>query len=157
MRTIVPAHLNEAKDKLVLIDQTLLPEREVYLELSDMESIWEAIRSLRVRGAPAIGITAGFALYLAARHADTGTPEALRMVFDQAKNYLATSRPTAVNLFWALNRMARRYDRMAGQPNEAVIAAMLEESEAILAEDQAMGIFDRGTWAVSAEARHGAS
>ncbi len=140
MKTIVPAHLNEAKDKLVLIDQTLLPEREVYLELSDMESIWEAIRSLRVRGAPAIGITAGFALYLAVRHADTGTPEALRMVFDQAKNYLATSRPTAVNLFWALNRMARRYDRIAGQPNEAVIAAMLEESEAILAEDQAMGI-----------------
>ena len=139
MKTIVPAHLNADKDKLVLLDQTVLPEQEVYLELTETASIWEAIRSLRVRGAPAIGITAGFALYLAIKYADVGSPEELRTVFDEACEYLATSRPTAVNLFWALKRMTRRYDAVSGRSNSEVVAALLEESEAILEEDQSMG------------------
>ena len=61
-QTIIPAQLNKTKDKLILIDQTLLPNDEVYLELYKPEDIWEAIKMLRVRGAPAIGITAGFGM-----------------------------------------------------------------------------------------------
>jgi methylthioribose-1-phosphate isomerase len=90
--------------KLRLIDQTLLPEELVYLELDDREAIWDAIKRLAVRGAPAIGCAAALGLAAVAQHADTICVDAfLEEVADIAK-YLETSRPTAVNLSWALRR-----------------------------------------------------
>ncbi len=140
MKTIVPAHLNDAKDKLVLIDQTLLPVEEVFLELEKMEDIWEAIKMLRVRGAPAIGVAAGFAAYLAAKQSTATTVEGLKSDFEKARDYLATSRPTAVNLFWALDRMTERFDKEMDKSVDEIKAALLEESEEILREDQEMGM-----------------
>ena len=140
MKTIVPAHLNDAKDKLVLIDQTLLPVEEVILELDKMEDIWEAIKKLRVRGAPAIGCAAGFGAYLGAKQSTATTVEGLRADFEKCRDYLATSRPTAVNLFWALDRMTARFDKEMDKTVDEIKAALLEESEAILKEDQEMGV-----------------
>jgi len=139
MKTIVPAYLNETKDKVVMIDQTLLPCDEVFLELFKMEDIWEAIKMLRVRGAPAIGCAAGFGAYLSVKHANVTTVAQLRAKFEKDRDYLATSRPTAVNLFWALNRMTDRFDKEMDKSIEQIVAALLEESEEILAEDQRMG------------------
>ncbi len=90
---------------LELIDQTLLPIELRRIQLRGVESVWEAIKTLRVRGAPAIGIAATYGLVLGLQDATTlGRVEFLRRV-DDATAYLASSRPTAVNLFWALDRM----------------------------------------------------
>lgn len=140
MKTIVPAYLNETKDKIVMIDQTLLPVEEVVLELEKMEDIWEAIKMLRVRGAPAIGVTAGFAAYLAALQSTATTAEGLKKDFVKARDYLATSRPTAVNLFWALDRMTARLEKEMDKSVDEIKQCLLEESEAILKEDQEMGV-----------------
>ncbi len=137
--TIWPVRLNDKKDKLLLIDQTLLPNKEKILELSDIKDIWEAIKMLRVRGAPAIGVTAGFAMYLAAKNSKAKDSKTLEFDFIKAKDYLATSRPTAVNLFWALDRMYDRLKAESQKPVDEIVFCLLEESEAILAEDRAMG------------------
>ena len=90
---------------LVIIDQTKLPGKIELLSLTDIKDIWEAIRLLKVRGAPAIGVAAAAGIYLAAEQIGTDDPQSFYEEFQQAKNYLAGSRPTAVNLFWALDRM----------------------------------------------------
>lgn len=139
MKTIVPAYLNDTKDKLILIDQTLLPSKEEILELDKMEDIWEAIKMLRVRGAPAIGVAAGFAVYLAVKQSTATTAAGLKEDFERARDYLATSRPTAVNLFWALDRMTARLEKEMDKSVDEIKQCLLEESEAILKEDQDMG------------------
>lgn len=90
---------------LVIIDQTQLPGKIEMLSLTDIKDIWEAIRLLKVRGAPAIGVAAAAGIYLAAEKIHTEDTQVFYSEFQQAKKYLATSRPTAVNLFWALDRM----------------------------------------------------
>ena len=90
---------------LEILDQTLLPGEVKTLYLSDMRDIWEAIYSLRVRGAPAIGVCAGYALALAASQIDEEEKDAFFAKLRETKDYLASARPTAVNLFWALDRM----------------------------------------------------
>lgn len=98
--------LDIERKALVIIDQTLLPERIEMLALTESEEIWEAIYRLRVRGAPAIGVAAAIGVYLAAEKVQTEDRESFCREFQKAKEYLATSRPTAVNLFWALERMS---------------------------------------------------
>src|SRR6266542_3207649 len=88
-----------------IIDQTLLPNELKYLDIADMQTMWEAIKVLRVRGAPAIGIAAAFGLYLAARDSSAADYASFKADVDRAADYLASSRPTAVNLFWALKRI----------------------------------------------------
>ncbi len=139
MKTIVPAHLNEANDKLVLLDQTLLPVEEKFLELDKVEDIWEAIKKLRVRGAPAIGVAAGFGIYLAVKDFETENFNEFEAFFLKNKEYLASSRPTAVNLFWALDRMTYRLQVEQNKSIKEIKEALLEESQKILVEDQAMG------------------
>ncbi len=113
-----------------LLDQTLLPDREVYLELRTVEAVAEAIRALRVRGAPLIGIAAAMGVAIAA---DEGASlERVR----QAIVLLGATRPTAVNLHWALRRMERRAD-VVKNPRE-LSAALREEAQAIWDEDRAM-------------------
>jgi methylthioribose-1-phosphate isomerase len=138
--TVVPARLNETKDKLILIDQTLLPTEEKFLELNNAEDIWEAIKKLRVRGAPAIGVAAGFGLYVCAKKSKATTVAEFKKEFLEIRDYLASSRPTAVNLFWALDRMTVRFEKEESKTVEEIKEALLEESEKILAEDQAMGM-----------------
>ena len=96
-KSLTPGHV-------VMIDQTRLPDELVYLHSRDVTEVWTAIRTLQVRGAPAIGIAAAMGIVVAIQdHA--GPTESLHATLLGAADYLATSRPTAVNLFWALNRM----------------------------------------------------
>src|SRR5690554_5775539 len=137
--SIIPAKLNKRKDKLVLIDQTLLPDEEKFLELDKAEDIREAIKKLRVRGAPAIGIAAAFGLYVCTLKSKATNVKDLKKEFAGVRDYLAGSRPTAVNLFWALNRMSRRFEQEEDKTVDEIKKALLEESEEIFKEDQAMG------------------
>jgi len=92
-----------------LLDQRLLPEEIVYLPLETKEDVWESIRHMKVRGAPAIGIAAAYGVVLGSYKAST-IDEWIKQVHE-ACEYLATSRPTAVNLFWALDRMKAAADQ----------------------------------------------
>jgi methylthioribose-1-phosphate isomerase len=129
--------LDDAASCVVMIDQTLLPGKLELLRLSKLPEIWEAIQLLRVRGAPAIGVTAGFAAYLAAKAQTTEDLSAFEKQFDVDMTYLAASRPTAVNLFWALNRMktAERAAANAGKSVAEIKQILLAEAEAIREED----------------------
>jgi len=122
-----------------LLDQTLLPEREVQLEIRDLERLAEAIGALRVRGAPAIGIAGAYGVALSAARAareSAGAAAAIRVVEEDASR-LASVRPTAVNLAWAVGRVARRVrDALSSGASAADAAvAALDEARAIHAED----------------------
>lgn len=97
--------LDDENSALVIIDQTQLPYNTEILSLTKQIEIWNAIYLLQVRGAPAIGVAAAIGIYLAAKEIEADTYEDFYGQFTKAKEYLASSRPTAVNLFWALNRM----------------------------------------------------
>ena len=99
--------MDEQTGELVIIDQTRLPGETVFLRLSRPEEIHEAIYKLRVRGAPAIGVAAAIGIYAACRHLPEDSPAAFTAEFARIRDYLASARPTAVNLTWALNRMAK--------------------------------------------------
>jgi methylthioribose-1-phosphate isomerase len=118
-----------------ILDQTLLPIEESYRDLETMEEVAEAIRTLRVRGAPLIGIAAAMGVTLALRKA-AGEREGLKRVRD-ACSLLGATRPTAVNLQWALDRMCRRAE-VAAEAGEPLASAMIEEANAIWEEDRAM-------------------
>ncbi|TFE30593.1 S-methyl-5-thioribose-1-phosphate isomerase [Cohnella luojiensis] len=126
------------KDALSLLDQRLLPEEIVYLRLTSPQDVWAAIRELKVRGAPAIGIAAAYGVVLGVADsiADSQTWEA---EVNRHAEYLATSRPTAVNLFWALDRMKARARNLAlsGTPAAEAKKALLAEAQLIQAEDEA--------------------
>ena len=94
-----------ADGQLHIIDQTLLPGEYKVIRLDTVADVWEAIKALRVRGAPAIGICAGFGVLVAVKEKAPSDAAAMRAAVGEAADYLATSRPTAVNLFWALDRM----------------------------------------------------
>ncbi|MBM3216164.1 S-methyl-5-thioribose-1-phosphate isomerase [Candidatus Poribacteria bacterium] len=119
-----------------LLDQTRLPGEVVYKDCRTVDEVWEAIRSLRVRGAPAIGIAAAYGV-LCGIDGDGSTAELIRQA-DAAADHLATSRPTAVNLFWALERMRRVAHENARLEPDAFRARMLREADAILTEDDAL-------------------
>lgn len=128
--------LDDETGVLVILDQTLLPGETVYLRLRQQSEIWEAIYQLRVRGAPAIGIAAAYGAYLGIRDSRATTWNELAAEFADVKKYLASARPTAVNLFWALDRMEARLNAAKGaQPVEAK-AALKAEAESIREEDE---------------------
>lgn len=97
--------LDEEKHALVIIDQTKLPGSIEMLSLTESREIWEAIYLLKVRGAPAIGVAAAIGIYVVCLRFETDNPQEFGRKFHETKEYLAASRPTAVNLFWALERM----------------------------------------------------
>jgi len=94
-----------ANDCVRLVDQTLLPDDIRYIDITDIDGMYEAIQVLRVRGAPAIGVAAAFGLYLGVRNFEGGGVDEFLEFVDERAAYLAGARPTAVNLFWALDRM----------------------------------------------------
>ena len=120
---------------LEILDQTLLPGEVKTLHLSDMRDIWEAIYSLRVRGAPAIGVAAAIGLYLAALEIDTDSADEFFGRLAAAKAYLAAARPTAVNLFWALDRMERAALACREKPVGEIKARLHDEAVRIREED----------------------
>ncbi|MCL2498056.1 MAG: S-methyl-5-thioribose-1-phosphate isomerase [Symbiobacteriaceae bacterium] len=128
-----------ADNTLVILDQQKLPQEIVYLSLTSLEEVWQSIKELKVRGAPAIGIAAAWGLALHIQKQASGGVE-LDSIFQLARSYLASSRPTAVNLFWALDRMARCWELGLAQSQSltALKAALLGEAAAIQEEDAAM-------------------
>ena len=130
---------DEKAGEIVIIDQTLLPGEIKLLRLSKIEDIWEAIKVLRVRGAPAIGVTAAFAAYLAGKAIETGDTQVFKEKFTVSAEYLATSRPTAVNLFWALDRMRSVVSGLEGKASvEQIKDELLKEALVIRDEDIAI-------------------
>lgn len=108
---------------LVILDQTKLPNEEVFVRLETKESVWDAIRKLMVRGAPAIGVCAGFGLAVSMEQDDSPDTGTFRRRVRETADYLNSSRPTAVNLSWALERVCGRLDRYLKNPEEGAGAA----------------------------------
>jgi methylthioribose-1-phosphate isomerase len=130
--------LDDAAGAVVILDQTQLPNRTVYLTLRTPEEMYEAILQLKVRGAPAIGICAGYGIYCLARQIKTDDYATFAAAFRQHKDYLNSSRPTAVNLSWALDRMAGVVAAGASKPVADILALLAAECKAIHEEDIAM-------------------
>ena len=123
------------RDAVRLIDQTLLPTELRYLDLTTAEEIWEAIRSLRVRGAPAIGIAAAFGVYLQVRASTASDTAEFLVEVRRAGDYLDTSRPTAINLFWATKRMRQLAERNLTRTISDVQSLLLAEARRMIDED----------------------
>jgi methylthioribose-1-phosphate isomerase len=122
-----------------LIDQTLLPTQLECRDCRTVEEIWEAIRVLRVRGAPAIGVAAAMGVVLGVQHFTDRTRGAYARRLHEVADYLRTSRPTAVNLFWALDRMIRRVEgRTEDLRPEDLTQHLLREALAVEEEDREM-------------------
>jgi len=124
------------KDTLKLLDQTQLPTKEIIKSYTkDYKQVAEAIRNMIVRGAPAIGVTAGYALYLASKDFDQLEQKKYEEKMQEACEFLAGTRPTAVNLFWAIDRMKKvMHDYTGLQPKE-LTTKLKQEADKICAED----------------------
>jgi methylthioribose-1-phosphate isomerase len=123
-----------------LIDQTLLPTQLAYRDCRTAEEVWEAIKTLRIRGAPAIGVAAAMGAVVGIQTIAGADARVLGTRLAQVCDYLATSRPTAVNLFWALERMQAKFQRLlrSESVSDRLREELLKEALAIEAEDQAM-------------------
>jgi len=131
--------IGDCEGVLELIDQRRLPGEFTLLSVRDIEPLYEAIQTLAVRGAPAIGVAAAYGPVLALQKLDAGATatQGLQCV-QETCDYLATSRPTAVNLFWALDRMRSRAREIGANPSATAAElhqAMLTEAKAIHEED----------------------
>jgi methylthioribose-1-phosphate isomerase len=128
-----------------MLDQRLLPNQEVYNEYRSAADVADAIRTLVVRGAPAIGCAAAWGIAVEAAHSSATTSEGLRLELAAARAVLAASRPTAVNLFWALDRMSQVAEANAHLPVAELKSRVIAEADAIQREDaescRAMGRF----------------
>jgi len=127
--------LDDNKNALVIINQTKLPNEVEILSLTEQKDIWNAIYLLQVRGAPAIGVAAAIGIYLAAKAIDTNDYGEFYLRFKAAKDKLASSRPTAVNLFWALNRMEKVVLDNINLPVEQIKRLLRDEAVNIKEED----------------------
>ena len=134
-------------DGVRLLDQTRLPTEEIYVTCATYEEVADAIRRMIVRGAPAIGVTAAMGIALGARDADGDHVSEFRRNFEQICETLGETRPTAVNLFWAIERMRRRFAACSEMPVTAIKQELIAEAQRIYLEDLA---------ANEALARHGA-
>ncbi|MFB6467756.1 S-methyl-5-thioribose-1-phosphate isomerase [Cytobacillus sp. Hz8] len=121
---------------LTILDQTKLPTVTEFLELTKIEEVWEAIKHLKVRGAPAIGIAAAYGLLLGIKDAPEEDFATFYQHFKEKQDYLATSRPTAVNLFWALNKMEERVKKEQHQSILYIKNALEEEAHLIRNQDE---------------------
>ena len=121
--------------RLYIIDQRELPEEEKIRELKSIRDVWESIRNLSIRGAPAIGCVAAYGIALSALKAETKDREEFIKIVKGDIEYLKTSRPTAYNLFFALSRMETVLKEMAGRTVKELKDALLEEAERIYRED----------------------
>ncbi len=123
---------------LRLIDQTRLPMEFIEIDCRDVPAVWEAIKVLRVRGAPAIGIAAAYGAVIGARSQGRDDKTAIFRAFGEATAHLRTSRPTAVNLFWALDRMDACLASTDQSNGPAILDQLLNEAREIDEEDRAM-------------------
>ena len=121
--------------KVIIVDQTQLPNRVEYLELDELEDCYQAIKKLQIRGAPAIGIFAGYSMYvLSQKYSDLEYEQFLER-FRQQKEYLYSSRPTAVNLGWALDRVEKVVTDNKDRPVKVIVSLVGKEAKKIHEED----------------------
>src|SRR4051794_9382134 len=122
-------------DGVVMIDQTRLPLEEIYVTCRSYQEVADAIRSMVIRGAPAIGVAAAMGVAIGVLHApERDLDESVNTICET----LARTRPTAVNLFWAIDRMKRLYAALRGQPVDAIRRRMIEEAKLVREEDIAI-------------------
>jgi len=127
--------LSDDGKSVIIIDQTLLPNEMKYIELNNAKDIFDAIFELKIRGAPAIGICAGYGIYVLALQIAATDYAGFYEEFHRQKEYLNSSRPTAVNLSWALNRMEGVVTANADKPVPEILALLEKECRAIHEED----------------------
>jgi methylthioribose-1-phosphate isomerase len=120
---------------VLFIDQTKLPTEEIWVNCPNYEAVANAIRTMIVRGAPAIGVAAAMGIALGARDLDVISYSEFRNGFGQICRLMGETRPTAVNLFWAIRRMQRRFEDVNGRPIPLIKQALIDEALAIYAED----------------------
>ena len=135
---VITVKLPEDRNSIDIIDQPLLPGTIKRINLSTREEIWEAIKKLRVRGAPAIGVSAAYGIAVLANRIHSNDFDAFYVQFKDIKDYLASSRPTAVNLFWALNRMDDTVIANKDKPVAEIKEILFTEAQAIRDEDVAI-------------------
>src|SRR5438309_996582 len=125
------------------IDQTKLPTEETYVTCTTHEQVADVIRTMVVRGAPAIGVAAAMGIALAVKNSQAESAGDLKRDFDQACDVISKTRPTAVNLFWAIRRMQEKFERIRIRPIPQIKQTLIEEAQHMHAEDiaanQAMG------------------
>jgi len=143
--TIEPLRWNDGSGRIEMIDQRVLPARFELLTYDSAAGVADAIRSMVVRGAPAIGCAAAYGIALEARRLQQASGTEFALGMNSAFELLAQSRPTAVNLFWALERMRAAMAGLQLQPQPAIAAALTQEAHDILAQDvaanRAMGAY----------------
>ncbi len=122
------------EDRVLLIDQNRLPKEYGVVEISRCEDMAEAIKTMIVRGAPAIGVAAAYGMYLGAREIETGDRTEFLAKLEQVGDLLRSTRPTAVNLFWAISRMLKTAEKTSGSV-EQIQKTLLEMAKTIQAED----------------------
>ena len=127
--------LDEEKNELVIIDQTKLPCEIEILHLKTAKEIWDAIYLLQVRGAPAIGVAAAYGLYILVKNIGASNYDDFYKEFSRIKDYLNSSRPTAVNLSWALERMNAVCVEHKSEPMKNILETLLQEAKRIQEED----------------------
>ncbi len=120
--------------KVFIIDQTLLPLEKRYIEIKNEKEMWDAIKKLKIRGAPAIGIAAAFGIWLGIKDFE-GEKDNFIKNFDNVCDYLATSRPTAVNLFWAIERFKELVKNNKQKSVEELKELILNEALKMIEED----------------------
>jgi len=130
------------------IDQTKLPTEEVYVTCKTYQEVAAAIRDMIVRGAPAIGVAAAMGLALGVQQSKTADVQTLRTDFDEMAKIIGATRPTAVNLFWAIRRMKEKFESVGSQPLPQIKAVLVREAQQMHVEDIA---------ANEAMGRHGAT
>ena len=130
--------LSEDRTKVIIVDQTQLPNRKEFLTLDEPEACFDAIQTLKVRGAPAIGIFAAFAMYVLAQQWAELPDAEFRERFAKTGEYLNSARPTAVNLSWAIRRLEKLVTEQAGKPGGEIIQRIGEEADRIQQEDMDM-------------------
>src|ERR1700723_405660 len=128
---------------VVFIDQTKLPTEEVYVTCTTHQQVADAIRNMIVRGAPAIGVAAAMGIALGVKNSQAENVADLKPEFDQICETIRQTRPTAVNLFWAIRRMQEKFEILRVRPTAQIKQALIEEAQRMHAEDiaanQAMG------------------
>jgi methylthioribose-1-phosphate isomerase len=128
---------------VVFIDQTKLPTEEVYVTCTTQQQVADAIRNMVVRGAPAIGVAAAMGIALGAKNSKAETGADLKKDFDEICETIRQTRPTAVNLFWAIRRMTEKFESLRSRPIAQIRQALIDEARRMHAEDiaanQAMG------------------
>lgn len=135
--------LEWTSDGVRFIDQTKLPTEEIYVTCKTYERVADAIQTMIVRGAPAIGVAAAMGIALGVRDSKAENPAELKQDLDRICDVIGKTRPTAVNLFWAIRRMKEKFERLRVRPLEQIKYELVEEAKRMHAEDiaanQAMG------------------